>query len=292
MKASIVVINYNDRLRIQRAIDSALNQTWKDTEVIVVDDGSDKETRKIYKQFKSRIKFLQLERGDRAVRSPSMARNAGIGAATGDFISFLDSDNYIENTFVEEMMKKDTDVCFCDWEIVGKQSYAVNISNVWDMNLIASSGGVGILQNYIQFTHLDHQCLLIRKKYLDKIGVYDLRLPRSQDCDMIVRLILGGGEWSYVPKKLFVFEKHEDDQMKVYASIHGKTLWSLKNNINIRWLFQVVQNDPMRIMAFLKAIEDFRTLPEWKAAFDVSDFSKVWDDTVSIIKNEKKEKCT
>jgi len=58
MKVSIVIINYNDKLRIDRAINSALNQTYRYKEVIVVDDGSDNETRDIYKKYKNEIKLV------------------------------------------------------------------------------------------------------------------------------------------------------------------------------------------------------------------------------------------
>jgi glycosyltransferase involved in cell wall biosynthesis len=288
-KISIVCINYNDKLRVKRAIDSALNQTHKDVEVIVVDDGSDEATRKLYEPYSGMIKLVQLERDDDTARTPSRARNAGIKEAQGEYICFLDSDNYYAPGFVAELHKLSKDVAFCNWQIVGKQDYKVNIERVWDFNKISSQENMGVLENYLKHTHLDHQCLLIKKSYLDTVGHYDERLPRSQDCDLIVRLILGGGFWAFTPKNLFTFEKHEDDQMKTVASIHGKALWSLKNNVNINWLSNMAMQSPYYLLSLVQAIEDFKTKPEWAEEYNKSDFKKFIEHHSQVLSGEISE---
>jgi len=100
--------------------------------IIVVDDGSDNETRQIYKEYDN-IKLVQLEREDKTARTPSRARNAGIKNAMGDYICFLDSDNYYNTTFIEEMLKVDNDIVFCNWEIVGLDNKKIDIKTVWNM---------------------------------------------------------------------------------------------------------------------------------------------------------------
>ena len=284
-RVSIVIINYNDKLRIKRAIDSAINQTWKNTEVIMVDDGSDEATRKIYEDytFFEDLKLIQRERTDKADRTPSAARNAGIEAATGDYVCFLDSDNYYSTTFVEEMMKNPADIMYCNWEIIGMQEYKVNIEQVWKADN-------RLLQNYLMFQHLDHQCLLIKKDILDKVGLYDNRFPRSQDCDFIVRILLTTENWVHCAKCLFHFEKHEKDQNKNYASIYGKTLWTLKNNINYMWLLGLVQKDPMCLMSFYQAIKTFTTAKEWADDYSKSEFKELIKEHAKALKLEQGEK--
>ncbi len=287
-KASIVIINYNDKLRVKRAIDSVVNQTWKNMEAVIVDDGSDEETRKIYEEytFFNAVKLIQLERDDKTARTPSRARNAGFEAATGDYIAFLDSDNYYDKNFVEEMIKPAKDVTFCNWEIIGLQNYQVNIEKVWDLKQ-------AVIQNYLQFTHLDHQCVLAKKELLTRLNEnglpYDVRFPRSQDCDFLVGLMRLTEEWELVPKRLFTFEKHEKDQMKQYASIHGKTLWSLKRGINIHWLAGIISKEPMLMMSFYQAIKDFTTKKEWKDDYEESEFRKFYNEHLDILKGERKE---
>lgn len=288
MKVSMIIINYNDKVRVKRAIESAVNQTHKDVEVIIVDDGSDAETREIYKEFEgvkagnNPLTLCQLERDDKAKRTPSRARNKGIETATGEYICFLDSDNYYDEHFIEECLKYDAEVYYCNWQIFGKQNLDVNIEQVWKLDR-------PILENYLLTTHLDHQCLLIKKSVLDKVGGYDERLPRSQDCDMIARLMLESKKWVHIPKRLFYFEKHEDDQMKTVASIHGKMLWTLKLGIAWDFLIQRMIGNPILFLAMIKAYNDFTTLPEWKEDFEKSKYKEIIDKFYNILKSEVSE---
>ena len=288
-KVSIIVINYNDKQRVIRAIDSALNQTWQNKEIIIVDDGSDAETRLLYKKYTDieQVKLIQLERDDITARTPSRARNEGAKVATGEYICFLDSDNYYDKCFVEELIKPGVDVSFCDWEIVGKDSYNVEIAKVWKQD-------ADILNNYLMFTHLDHQCLLIRRELIYKLNSnglpYDERLPRSQDCDLIVGLMLFTKQWKHVDKKLFTFEKHENDQMKQYASIHGKTLWTLKRGLNIQWLSGIIAKDAGLMLSFYQAIKDFTESEAWKDVYNSSEFKQFHDQHSAILLGERTEK--
>ena len=278
--ADIVIINYNDKLHIQRAIESALNQTWKNTKVIMVDDGSDSETRELYKKYEGQIELIQLEREDKKSRTPSRARNAGIEKANSDFICFLDSDNYYESGFIENLIKLDKDFQFCNWEIVGLENYKVHIEQIYKGN--------DFLRNYLQYQHLDHQAILIKREYLDKVGHYDIKLSRSQDCDLIARLALGGGEYYHTGYKGFVFEKHEEDQTKSIASVYGKTLWTLKNNISISWLLGML-NDPYKILSYNQAIFDFCNAEDWKVEYNNSDFKTLRKSHLEMLGMELSE---
>lgn len=288
-KVSIVVINYNDKLRINRAIDSAINQTYQNKEIIIVDDGSDNDTRKLYKKYlnNSNVKFVQLERNDLNLRTPSRARNEGFKVCTGEYVCFLDSDNYFSKDFVNEMYKTGADVAFCNWEIIGKKPYKIEIENVWDLK-------TEVLENYLRFTHLDHQCLLIKKDILKKLNdnglPYDVRLPRSQDCDVIVGLCLLTKNWKHVQKNLFTFETHEEDQMKQFASIHGKTLWTLKRGLNIQWLLGVISQNQGLIISYYKAIKDFSENKEWEEDYNKSEFKEFFEQSIEKIIGERKEK--
>jgi len=284
MKVSIIIINYNDKTRINRAIESCINQTWEDKEVILVDDGSDEETREIYKKYASKIKLVQLERGKEETerRTPSRARNAGIKVATGAFICFLDSDNYYDLNFVAECMKYNYNVMFCDWQIIGLHNEVIKINSVWDQNR-------SLLDNYLKYTRLDHQCLMIKKEILDQVGYYDERLPRSQDCDLIVRLMRNTEQWKYIPKILFFFEKHEEDQNKAFASLYGKMLWTLKNNIPIQWFVYLVQANPGYFLCIYQAIYDFMHKKEWEVERKSGEFNRMYVQFLPILEGQQKE---
>ena len=85
---TILICNYNYGRFLNDAIESALAQTWKNTEIIVVDDGSTDESRKVLKKHEGHIRIILKENGGQA-----SAFNAGVAEARGDIICFLDSDD-------------------------------------------------------------------------------------------------------------------------------------------------------------------------------------------------------
>jgi succinoglycan biosynthesis protein ExoO len=94
---SVILPVYNGASFISRAIDSALNQTHSDVEIIVVDDGSTDATSEKLHHYSERITAIHIEHSGRSV-----ARNRGIDAATGDYIAFLDADD----TFTPEHLHR------------------------------------------------------------------------------------------------------------------------------------------------------------------------------------------
>src|SRR5260370_30307126 len=94
--ASIIINNYNYAAFLREAIDSALNQTWSPTEVIVVDDGSTDGSREIIATYGDRILPVMKENGGQ-----NSALNAGFSASRGDVILFVDSDDALLPTAAE-----------------------------------------------------------------------------------------------------------------------------------------------------------------------------------------------
>ncbi|MHC5141971.1 MAG: glycosyltransferase family 2 protein, partial [Planctomycetota bacterium] len=88
MKISVVIPAYNAEKHIARAIESVLAQTRPADEVIVIDDGSSDATAEVVRSFGDKVIFIQQENA-----GASVARNAGIEAATSDWIAFLDADD-------------------------------------------------------------------------------------------------------------------------------------------------------------------------------------------------------
>ena len=114
---SCVIPTYNRAEFVKRAIDSVLNQTYENIEVIVVDDGSQDNTREVVLSIKDkRVRYIRLHRNF----GVSFARNIGIENSTGDFIAFLDSDDYFLPEKIEkqvELMLKDKRVGVCYTEV-------------------------------------------------------------------------------------------------------------------------------------------------------------------------------
>jgi len=107
IKISVVIPVYNTELYLERSIQSVLNQTLKELEIICIDDSSTDNSLNILNEFKkkdSRIKIVHLDEN----KGPSITRNTGINIANGEFIGFLDSDDYIDERFFENLYQYTT----------------------------------------------------------------------------------------------------------------------------------------------------------------------------------------
>lgn len=124
-KVSIIVPIYNVEKYLKKSLDSLLNQTLEDIQIVLVNDGSTDNSGKIAKQYanKNSGKMLYVEKENGGL---SDARNYGIKYATGDYIAFLDSDDYVEKNTYEKMYDKaiqeNADYVECDfiWEYPNK----------------------------------------------------------------------------------------------------------------------------------------------------------------------------
>ncbi len=124
-KVSVIVPIYNVEKYLEKCINSLLSQTLEDIQIILVNDGSKDNSGNIAKEYeqnnKNRVIYVEKENG-----GLSDARNYGLKYATGDFIAFLDSDDYIEKNAYEEMYNKaieeNADYVECDfiWEFPNK----------------------------------------------------------------------------------------------------------------------------------------------------------------------------
>ena len=120
-KVSVIVPFYNVEKYIDKCLNSLINQTLEDIEIIIVNDGSKDTSETIAKEYaskyKNKIVYLEKENG-----GLSDARNYAIPYATGEYIAFLDSDDYVEFDMYEQMYKKakkeNADIVECNllWE--------------------------------------------------------------------------------------------------------------------------------------------------------------------------------
>jgi len=121
VNVSIITPVYNVEKCIERSINSVINQTSKDFELLLIDDGSKDNSIERAKNLleNSDITYRIITQENSGVSS---ARNRGIQEASGEYITFLDSDDYIDSKFIDLMYKKaqktESDVVFCDYSEV------------------------------------------------------------------------------------------------------------------------------------------------------------------------------
>lgn len=119
-KVSVIVAAYNIEKYIAKCLDSILNQTYKNLEIIVVNDGSSDNTGEIidkYSEKDTRIKVIHKKNG-----GVSSARNKGLDMSTGDYIGFVDGDDIIEpdmyEMLVNNAIKYNADISHCGYKIL------------------------------------------------------------------------------------------------------------------------------------------------------------------------------
>lgn len=119
---SIIVPVYNVQSYIKKSVNSILKQSYRNLEIILVDDGSTDESGKIcdfLKKMDPRVKVIHRING-----GLSAARNSGIDVSTGSYIVFIDSDDYIEKKFVEKlyqsMKKNKADIAVCGYKRISE----------------------------------------------------------------------------------------------------------------------------------------------------------------------------
>lgn len=128
-KISIIVPVYKVEKYLNRCLDSILAQTFTDWECILIDDGSPDNSGKICDEYaKKDERFVVIHQENAGV---SAARNAGLDIAKGEYITFVDSDDWVESNFLQEqysdIVSDDYDVCICGF--VGKQKSKKKILN-------------------------------------------------------------------------------------------------------------------------------------------------------------------
>ncbi|MBE6453854.1 MAG: glycosyltransferase [Alphaproteobacteria bacterium] len=143
-KISVIVPVYNVEQYLPQCLDSIINQTYKNLEIICVDDGSPDNSGKIldeYAKKDKRIKVIHQENG-----GLSVARNTGLDNATGEWVSFIDSDDYIALDFYENLIsaanKSDTDVVQC-----GHSVFSTQIDKTFSYKSKIVEGFVNIIKN-------------------------------------------------------------------------------------------------------------------------------------------------
>lgn len=116
IKVSVIIPIYNAEEHLQRCINSVLNQTEQNMEIILVDDGSGDNSLKICQNYQKKDKRIIVIHQENA--GVSAARNAGIVRACGEYIGFVDSDDWIDSQMYEKLLneadKCDADIVMCD----------------------------------------------------------------------------------------------------------------------------------------------------------------------------------
>lgn len=165
IKLSIIIPVYNVEAYLNKCIESVVNQTLKEIEIIMVNDGSPDNSKKIIESWMKkdkRIKLFNKENGGQA-----SARNLGLTKANGEYIAFLDSDDYVDTTMYEKLYNKakseNLDIVLCNYYLDYGNNHIVEKSKIFP-----KEGKINA-EEYIVSTPSPVN-KLFKKDFLDKIN--------------------------------------------------------------------------------------------------------------------------
>lgn len=175
---SVIIPTYNREKTILNAVNSVLKQTYKDIEVIVVDDGSKDNTAQVFKHVKdSRVKYIYQENAGACV-----ARNNGIKHARGEYIAFNDSDDiWYQDKLLKQISvieKENVDVVFC--KVLKKEMGKEDM-------IMPMSFDEGIVKMGHSLFGIGTQTIMAKREVFEN-EKFDPELPRFQECELLLRI--------------------------------------------------------------------------------------------------------
>jgi len=226
---SVIIPAYNRSLLLKRSINSVYSQTFKDFEIIVVDDGSTDNTSSLIKEYNNKIKYIYITHS-----GVSKARNVGINSANGEWISFLDSDDY----WLPEKLEKQMIY------LVKNNRYKIcHTDEIWIRNGVRINQGKKHkkYEGWFFYPSLDlclisPSSILIHREILNEVGLFDESLEYVEDYDLWLR-ITSRFPIGYLNEKLVVkVGGHEDQLSRKIDGIEKYRIMSLEKLIRSKTL--------------------------------------------------------
>jgi GT2 family glycosyltransferase len=194
-KVSVVIPAFNRREATQRAVNSALAQTEKSLEVLLVDDGSTDDTAAAYAKPPDRVRYIRKPNG-----GASSARNVGLRRARGEFIALLDSDD----EWLPEKLERQL---ACAAPAIASRHVHINKDGTRQSKPEVMPSRDIFSDLYAKLA-LKTSTLLFRRELLDKVGLFNERFPISNDWDFFLRLARETGhEFKVLPEPLAVIHR-------------------------------------------------------------------------------------
>ncbi|MBD3282362.1 MAG: glycosyltransferase, partial [Candidatus Portnoybacteria bacterium] len=182
-KVSIIMSVYNGERYLRDAIESILNQSFKDFEFIIINDGSRDSSKKIVQSYKDpRIVFIENKKNIGLTKS----LNKGIKLARGEYVARMDADDISAYNRIEKQVNfldKNKDYC-----LVGTTFYYIDENNKVIFKKIVPLTNKEIKKGLVKKNCFAHGSVMIRKKILEKVKGYREEIKYSQDYDLFIRI--------------------------------------------------------------------------------------------------------
>lgn len=212
---SIIVLAYNTEKYIKKCLDSIMKQTYKDLEIIVINDGSEDNTSKIVKKMMkkdNRICFIEHEN-----KGTYLCRLEGYKKANGKYIMYVDSDDYILNDAVkimyDNLKEYKVDVVHCQYKIINNGQIEIP-KNILNRNVVMEMEHLEpqFFDLLYKTTHCDSICRqLIKKRGIMKnVGKIAADLTYKEDLACNLKIYKEMKSFLFIPDELYIFNQNKD----------------------------------------------------------------------------------
>ena len=220
-KISVIIPIYNTEKYLDKCLNSCINQTFKDIEIILINDGSTDNSFEICKKYlkiDSRIRLFNQEN-----RGQGFSRNFGIIHSKSDFIYFLDSDDFIEPDTIEQLYNQvifdKSDIVIGGWEKVNEDlNQIIKTNPAIDVDVLNSKNRVSYIFSF-QFTYVACGILINKKIFLDNF----LFFPNyfHEDLYLMPKIFYFARKISYVDNKFYKWIERNDSSSNSFSMEHA-----------------------------------------------------------------------
>ena len=220
MLISVIIVTKNRAEFLEKAINSVINQTYKNIELIVIDDGSKLDNLPTIDQFNLKSLNITYLKNNTS-RGANYCRNLGFKKSKGDYVAYLDDDDvwleYKIKKQIEEFKDEEVDIVTCDFKYNKFFiKYHSNIKNEFKLNYIFKNNYLGGMSG-----------IILRKKSFN-IDPFDINLQSCQDWDFWIKCFLNNKRIKVVKLPLYIYSIHSFEKItdNIKKSYNGrKTLF-------------------------------------------------------------------
>lgn len=208
-RVSVVLPTHNGARFLAESLDSCLGQSYRELEVIVVDDGSTDATSDILRAYEMRDPRVRVLRRKTRVGLPA-ALNLGFEAARGDFLTWTSDDNIYHPDALQRLLdvlrrEKRLDVVYADSEVIDAEGTVVSAQFCREADYLPECYCVGA-------------CFLYRRRVMERVGRYTESAFLAEDYDFFLRAWLTGCRMRRLPELLYRYRLHDDSLGSVYGA--------------------------------------------------------------------------
>jgi hypothetical protein len=213
-KASIIIPAFNQGRFLAQAIQSALRQTQREVEVVVIDDGSTDDTPAVAAPFLSYSNFKYLRQANTGLPG---ARNRGLRESSGDYVCFLDSDDFLHAEKIQRqagMLDADPQLGFVYCDIVTVDESGQPVAEAYSVGAVGRPLSGNIFSSLMLGGYFPPHTVLMRRSVLESVGGFDPELGGHADYDLWLRVSAAGHRACYQDEKLAFYRAYPGSMSK------------------------------------------------------------------------------